>query len=72
VALAACGVEAFDLPEMIRIGQQVRIGGRVTLEQLENEHISRIIARSSSLDEAATILGVNPATLFRKRRKLLA
>jgi two-component system, NtrC family, response regulator AlgB len=65
-------IDVMDLPEMIQCGDQVRIGGRVTLEQLENEHIRRIIASSSSLDEAATILGINPATLFRKRRKLAA
>jgi NtrC-family two-component system response regulator AlgB len=65
-------IDVTDLPEMIQCGEQARIGGRVTLEQLENEHIRRIIASSSSLVEAATILGINPATLFRKRRKLSA
>jgi NtrC-family two-component system response regulator AlgB len=63
-------IDVADLPEIIQCGEQVRIGGRITLEQLENQHIRRIIASSSSLDEAATVLGINPATLFRKRRKL--
>ncbi len=45
-------------------------GARVTLEQLENEHLRRVLASTASLEEAAQILGIDPATLYRKRKKL--
>ncbi|MGE4179125.1 MAG: sigma-54-dependent transcriptional regulator [Limisphaerales bacterium] len=45
-------------------------GGRVTLEALEEAHIRRIVAESKSLVEAAEILGIDQATLYRKRKKL--
>jgi len=45
-------------------------GARITLEALEIEHIQRIVASSSSLQEAAEILGIDQATLYRKRKKL--
>jgi NtrC-family two-component system response regulator AlgB len=46
----------------------VALGGDVTLEALEREHMARVLARAASLDEAARILGINPSTLWRKRR----
>jgi NtrC-family two-component system response regulator AlgB len=45
-------------------------GARVTLEELENEHLRRVLAGTTSLEEAAQILGIDPATLYRKRKKL--
>lgn len=45
------------------------IGGNATLEQLEAEHIRRVLARTPILDEAATILGIDPSTLYRKRKR---
>ncbi|MDB5391442.1 MAG: algB [Planctomycetaceae bacterium] len=47
----------------------MEIGGAVTLEQLEAEHLRRVLANSPSLDEVATILGVDPSTLYRKRKR---
>jgi NtrC-family two-component system response regulator AlgB len=41
----------------------------VSLEELEAEHIGRVIRQTASLGEAAAILGINPATLYRKRKK---
>jgi NtrC-family two-component system response regulator AlgB len=46
-----------------------QIGGDVTLEALEREHIMRVMARTSTLDEAAAILGIDASTLWRKRKK---
>ena len=40
-----------------------------TIEQVEAEHIRRILARTASIGEAATKLGINPSTLYRKRKK---
>lgn len=44
------------------------LGGDYSLEQIEREHILRIMARTSTLDEAAHILGIDPSTLWRKRK----
>jgi NtrC-family two-component system response regulator AlgB len=43
-------------------------GGAVTLAELEEAHVRRVLARSVSLDEAARTLGIDPSTLYRKRR----
>jgi NtrC-family two-component system response regulator AlgB len=66
-----------DLPERIVLaaspplpaGGPVEVGGWVSLEQLEVEHIRRVLASSSSRDEAARILGIDPSTLYRKRKQ---
>jgi two-component system, NtrC family, response regulator AlgB len=47
----------------------VEIGGSVTLDDLEREHIRQVLAASPSLDEAATVLGIDPSTLYRKRKR---
>ena len=49
--------------------QGPRLGGDYTLEQIEREHILRVIARTATLDEAAAILGIDGSTLWRKRKK---
>jgi two-component system, NtrC family, response regulator AlgB len=46
-----------------------QLGGDVTLEALEREHITRVAARTSTLEEAAAILGIDASTLWRKRKK---
>ena len=65
-------IELADLPEEFSAArsQASAVGARVTLEQLEAEHLRRILASSRNLDEAARILGIDPATLYRKRSKL--
>jgi NtrC-family two-component system response regulator AlgB len=45
------------------------IGGNFSLEAIEREHISRVLARSATLEEAAAILGIDASTLWRKRKK---
>jgi NtrC-family two-component system response regulator AlgB len=59
-----------DLPQIARIPSEPRVGGRITLEEIENEHIRKVIASSRTVDEAASILGVDPATLYRRKKKL--
>jgi len=65
-------IELCDLPEEFgaRPDPAVAVGARVTLDQLEAEHLRRIVANSRNLDEAARTLGIDPATLYRKRQKL--
>lgn len=45
-------------------------GSQVTLEELEREHIQKVLTRASSFETAARILGIDPATLYRKRKKM--
>jgi NtrC-family two-component system response regulator AlgB len=48
----------------------LRVGGNVSLEEIENEHMRRVIANSRTMDEAAAVLGIDPATLYRRKKKL--
>jgi NtrC-family two-component system response regulator AlgB len=48
---------------------RVEIGGPVTLDELEAEHIRRVVASTPTLDEAAHVLGIDPSTLYRKRKR---
>jgi two-component system, NtrC family, response regulator AlgB len=65
-----------DLPETVIESEPdgnsdtIRPGAAVTVEALEAEHIRRVLRDASSLDQAARILGVDPATLYRKRKRL--
>jgi NtrC-family two-component system response regulator AlgB len=45
------------------------LGSDVSLEEIEREHIARVIARSASLEGAAKTLGIDATTLQRKRKK---
>lgn len=51
------------------IDRRIEVGAPVTLEDLEAEHIRRIVASSPSLEQAAKVLGIDPSTLYRKRQK---
>jgi NtrC-family two-component system response regulator AlgB len=48
----------------------VAVGSDVSLEALEEAHIRSILQQATSLDAAAKILGIDPATLYRKRKRL--
>ncbi len=59
-----------DLGDEMESGADLRPGSPVSLAALEAEHIQRIVASAPSLHEAAEILGIDQATLYRKRKKL--
>ncbi len=65
-------IELVDLPDEFGTPPDaaIAVGARVTLDALETEHIRRILASARNLDEAARTLGIDPATLYRKRQKL--
>ena len=48
---------------------RMEVGGAVTLAELADEHTRRVLARTARLEDAAEILGIDVATLYRKRRK---
>jgi NtrC-family two-component system response regulator AlgB len=60
-----------DLPTQIGAPPRpgIEVGGRVTLEQLEAEHIRRVLAGVATIEEAAEVLGIDPSTLYRKRKR---
>lgn len=49
---------------------RIEVGSLVTLDDLEAEHLRRVLASAPSLDEAARILGIDPSTLYRKRKRV--
>jgi NtrC-family two-component system response regulator AlgB len=61
-------VEVHHLPEELQM-----LGAHahrpLSLEEIEKQHIIRVMRISKDLDEAASILGIDPATLWRKRKK---
>jgi len=63
-------IEPEDLADTLVPTCEIRLGGKFTLEEIEAEHIRRILGGTRTLDEAAEILGIDPATLYRKRKKL--
>ena len=46
-----------------------QVGGDFSVDAVEREHITRVIARTATLDEAAAVLGIDASTLWRKRKK---
>jgi len=62
------GVES--LPAVLApLDASPKIGDPVTLERIEEEHVRRVLAGAKSLQEAADILGIDQATLWRRRKK---
>jgi NtrC-family two-component system response regulator AlgB len=72
-AILAAGplVDTTDLPAQIAMPARagVEVGSAVTLEQLEEEHIRRILASGRPIDECARVLGIDASTLYRKRKR---
>jgi NtrC-family two-component system response regulator AlgB len=46
-----------------------KVGDLVSLESIEENHIRQVLAATKSLEEAARVLGMDPVTLWRRRKK---
>jgi NtrC-family two-component system response regulator AlgB len=64
-------VEISDLPSQIGDGGRTpeRATETMTLEQIEADHIRRILDSTGTIEEAAAKLDIDPSTLYRKRKK---
>jgi NtrC-family two-component system response regulator AlgB len=64
-------IEKAALPERIVVHSSAgpSLGGNFSLEEIEREHIQRVLSRAKTQEEAATILGIDASTLWRKRRR---
>jgi two-component system, NtrC family, response regulator AlgB len=62
------GIECFP-SELLPGVAAPHVGDPVSLEKIEEEHIRRILATTKSLQEAADLLGIDQATLWRRRKK---
>jgi NtrC-family two-component system response regulator AlgB len=62
------GIE--HLPEKLLTAEECpKPGELVSLDKIEEMHIRRVLASTKSLQEAAEILGVDQATLWRRRKR---
>jgi NtrC-family two-component system response regulator AlgB len=57
-----------DLPDKI-LASPDKLDHSLTLEQMERRHIEVVLEQAMTLEEAAEMLGINVATLWRKRRR---
>jgi NtrC-family two-component system response regulator AlgB len=69
-------IELTDLPDRFSRSSDnsqvssLQLGKNITLEELENEHIRQVLREATTLEGAAQTLGIDTATLYRKRKKL--
>jgi NtrC-family two-component system response regulator AlgB len=59
-----------DMPPGLDRTDATPAGAPLSLERLEEQHIRRILEQTPSMTRAAEILGIDQATLYRKRKKL--
>jgi two-component system, NtrC family, response regulator AlgB len=62
--------DAFSQRVLQRTPREPRVGGEWSLEEIEAEHIRKVLASCDTFDSAAAVLRIEPSTLWRKRRRL--
>jgi two-component system, NtrC family, response regulator AlgB len=74
-AVILCPEPQVDLPHLSIVqgnvagAGAVRVGAEVSLETLERAHILAVMANAPTLEAAASILGIDASTLYRKRKQ---
>ena len=69
VLLAQGGtIELTHLPEEVRHASDDPVYA-LSLEEVEKRHIIQVLEHARDYEEAARMLGIDPATLWRKRKK---
>ena len=76
-AAVLCRADAItpdDLPDSVfreapGVAHPAAPGESASLEEVERDHIMRVLAQSATLEEAAARLGINVTTLWRKRKR---
>ncbi len=61
-------IDVSHLPSELQNPEQAK-AGLLSLEAIERQHISRVLKVVQDLDEASKVLNIDPATLWRKRKK---
>ena len=51
-------------------GAPLEAGSLISMEKLEEAHLRKVLERTGNLAEAAEVLGIDQATLYRKRKKI--
>jgi NtrC-family two-component system response regulator AlgB len=72
VVLARGGtIEPADLPDRLAAPPPSQAPAREaqSLDEVERRHIVEVLRESTTLEEAAARLGINPTTLWRKRKR---
>lgn len=65
-------IDVPDLPPAVLAppsAAKVAVGEGVPIDAVEVEHIRRVLAASPTLEDAARTLGIDPSTLYRKRKR---
>lgn len=63
-------IEEDDIPmHLTPVPPEPRLGAPVPLETIEELHIRQVLAGARSMEEAARVLGMDPVTLWRRRKK---
>jgi transcriptional regulator with PAS, ATPase and Fis domain len=61
-------IQLSDLPDEVRSSLETP-SSTLSLEEVEKIHIKKVLQHARDFEEAASLLGIDPATLWRKRKK---
>jgi NtrC-family two-component system response regulator AlgB len=62
-------IDLDDLAETIVGRSEIRLGAKISLTKVQDEHIRIVMEASKTLQEAAKVLEIDPTTLYRKRKR---